>query len=533
MIRPAAILCALALLPAGPAVARAASGSPGPAAAALGRAHVIYLAGASVYVDAGRAEGLGEGDTLVVRRAGLEVARLRAGVVSTHRSSCDTLVTRGEIKLGDEAGFAVRAATRDSLAAPPAAPLAAAAPAGASRMPASRARPWATGRVGVSWLAVRDASSRFDQPMLDLRLDGGGDGAFITSVDLRGRQTTQVTGSGSSRDVEARFYRASITMREPSERVALTLGRLSSPSLAPVSIFDGALLEGGSRRLRVGAFGGTQPDPEGMRLSSTIREFGGYLEARQAPLAQRRWDVGLGAISSYDSSQTNRDFMFAQGFFQDRRFSGSILQEADFARGWKRAQGEPAFSFTSTYASAQMIASRWISFQTGFDNRRNVRLWRDHLTPETEFDDRFRQGVWVGASARLPQGFGVSADQRWRAGGGDLANTTTLGAELQRPTWSGLSLRGRWSDYQGPPIQSKLLSGSIGMQAVRLLHVEVAGGQRRTDDAAGGGSDLTHWWSSDLDLTLARLWFANFSYQSERSEFVHTIELWAGLSRRL
>ena len=505
----------------GATAASAANAAPSPPATA----HVIYLAGASVYVDAGSEDGLAEGDTLVVRRGAAEVARLRASVVSHRRSSCDTLSTSAEIHVGDEARFVAHAA---------AAPDTTAAPLAATPAPVARTeRPWLHGRIGASWLAVREADSRFDQPMLDLRLDGGGDGAFSAALDLRGHRTTQVIAGSSSRDAEARFYRASVTMQQPNDRASITIGRQSSPSLAPVSIFDGALLEGGSRRWRVGAFAGSQPEPMGMHFSDAIREFGGYVEAHQAPLANQRWSAGLGAISSYDRAQPNRNFMFTQAFWQNRAFSGSVLQEADFAPEWKRAEGDPPFSLTSTFAGAQWTASRWLAFQSGFDNRHNVRLWRDHLTPETEFDDSYRQGVWVGASVRSPQGFGVSGDERWRGATGDLARTTTLGAEIVRPMWRGLSLRGRWSDYQGAPVSSRLLTGSLGLDPLFGAHVEVAGGQRRTDDALGGGGELTRWWSTDLDVSLARRWFANFSFQNERSDFTQTLQIMAGLSRRI
>jgi hypothetical protein len=454
----------------------------------------------------------------------------------SQRASCDTLSTSGEIRVGDEAGFAaggaaagVAAAPAESTASLPPAPVAGASPA------PMRARPWAQGRVGARWLSVRDAASNhFEQPMLDLRLDGGSDDATVAaSLDLRGRRTAQVTGSGERSDVETRVYRAAITWRPAGQRASITAGRIASPSLAPVSLFDGALIESAARRWRAGVFAGTQPDPSGMRISSAIREYGGYVETHQRPLARQRWTLGLGAVSSYDQGQPNRDFLFGQVFWQDPVVSASLLQEADIARGWKRAAGEPGFAPTSTFLTAQARATPWLTLQTGWDNRRSIRLWRDHLTPETEFDDAYRQGVWAGAGLRFPAGIALWGDQRWRTGAGERATTSSGMLELSRPAWRGLALRGRYSDFRDDPIRSRLTSASIGVDPHFGTHVEISGGERRTDDLGLGAGDRVRWWSADGDVSLGRLWYATLSGQRERGEFGTTSQIFAGLSRRL
>ena len=72
------------------------------------------------------------------------------------------------------------------------------------------------------------------------------------------------------------------------------------------------------------------------------------------------------------------------------------IQEVDYYRAWKQAIGEPAWSPTGTFATARYEVTRAVSLNAGYDSRRNVRLYRDAVTPETAFDDAFRQGVWGG-----------------------------------------------------------------------------------------------------------------------------------------
>ena len=61
----------------------------------------------------------------------------------------------------------------------------------------------------------------------------------------------------------------------------LRFGRQYSTDLAPVSLFDGALLGVERKRFGVGAFVGTQPDAGDMGHSTREREWGAYATTRR------------------------------------------------------------------------------------------------------------------------------------------------------------------------------------------------------------------------------------------------------------
>jgi hypothetical protein len=507
-------------------------------AAASRPVRIIYLAGSSAYLDAGASEGFMTGDTLVVRRLGSEVAMLVVSDVSSHRAACDTLLTRTALRTGDEVRVIGRAPRPEAAAAEPGAGAASIADSSAAPIAAKapRARPWLRGRAGARWMsASAEGSVRVDQPMLDLRLDGGsGETVFSGGLDLRGRQILRTSSNGDeARDTEARVYRAQFNWRQPGVPLQFSAGRLTSPSLALVSLFDGGLIQASRGTWKAGVFGGTQPEPAHMGWSKRVTEYGGFVETHQRGFPERRWQAGLGAVSSYEAGQSSRDFVFTQGFYRDAWASGSWLQEADILRPYKRGPNDAGFSLTSTFLSAQAQVTPQFSLQSGYDNRRNVRLWRDRVTPETEFDDRYRQGVWAGGLARFRFGLTVSGDRRWNRGGGDNATVSSGSAELRARRWRGVSLRGRWSRFDSDLTESRLVAGSLGLNPTAASHVEFSAG-RRTTALAGGGSDApVGWWGASTDLSLWRRWFMDASYETARGELEHTTQFYAGISRRL
>lgn len=498
-------------------------------------ARVTYLAGGSVYVDAGRLDGIGEGDTLVVLRGSVRVARVRASFLSSHRASCDTLEVSRPIQVGDAVEYRPKRAPAD------AAPLSAgAAPDSSSLAPAPPARrgprPF-RGRVGIRYLGVQSGAAlgEFRQPGLDARLDATrlGGAPVDLAMDVRAHRSTW-SGAGDTLALaaETRVYRLALDWHDRPGQRRLRIGRQSSGAFSSVSLFDGVLAEVGGERWSAGAFGGTQPHPLGLGLSSDIVEFGAYLGWRAPTGADRRWRVELGGVSSQQQGETNRDFLFAQGYFHRGRLSGSAAQEVDVNRGW-RAQNEAALAPTSTFLQSRWQVVEAVALRAGFDNRRNVRLYRDRLTPETDFDDRYRQGAWAGATVDLARHVRLDADYRGRGGGAsERSHTWTGGLELYRLSAVNGLVRTRASRYRSDLATSDLVSFSLGLDPFAGFHVEASGGSRSTEDELGGAREQVRWEGVDLDLALALRWYLVGSYQHDHGDLEDMEQIQAGLSCR-
>lgn len=505
-------------------------------------ARVTYLAGTSVYIEAGRAEGIAEGDTLLVERDSAVVTRMRVTFLSTHRASCEVLPGGRSPQVGDTVRFTPHA--RVEIAAPGAGgpipppatstPPSAASPANAAKR--SARRPLA-GRVGLRYLAAQShEAGDFGQAGLDLWLQGldVGGSSIDLAIDARSRHTTRDPFAGGQETEDAtRFYRLAATLHDNESRRRLTIGRQSSPALGAVSLFDGVLAETKGERFGAGVFSGMQPDPAGLGLSREIVEYGGYVEWRQHPLARNRWSVVSGLVASTAYSEINRTFLFFQGTYGDARSSVSVAEEIDLNYGWKEAAGEPAVSLTSTFVSARTRIHRAMEISGGVDSRRNVRLYRDRTTPETAFDDSYRQGAWAGGSIDVSRTLRVLGDVRLHRGGtSGTGHSWSAAAEASRLCPVLTRIRGRYARYRGEETASDLVAAGLGLDPLPALHLELEGGTRSTSDQLSGLEDRELWESAAVDWSLGWRLLLTASVEHGHGDLENRFEELVGLSWR-
>lgn len=490
------------------------------------RGRVTYLAGSSVYVNAGRLEGLLSGDTLSIWRGPSRVAVVRVDAVASHRATCDTLTTASLLQTGDEVRFVGGGVSPEASEPPRPAASVERAPKGSSMQP-DRLR----GRIGAQYLSVADAGgSRFAQPMLDVRLEQRFEHGNLL-LDVRGRRTvvTGNDGDAQSRTL-SRVHRASIVLG-PAKGLRSAIGRQSAPSLGVVSVFDGALVEHRGTRWSMGAFAGTQPEPVRMGLDGAIREFGAFVESSSPARGPDRWALTLGGVASYDHGEPDREFLYLQGSGRRGPLTSYFSQEIDFQRAWERALGEPAVSFSSSYASVLVQAHRSVHLSAGVDNRRRVRLWRDRETPETEFDDQYRQGTWLGSTWTPIRAVRMTADIRFLRGGDAADSRTVTGDLMGRGRWAPV-LRARHSVFSSGSSESGLWSAGLGGSPWAGSQLSWSTGERRTRESLDGLTSRTRWNELSLDAAIGSRWYATGSWEEDRGDGLHTQQVLAGLSWR-
>lgn len=482
-------------------------------------ARILYMTSSNVYLDAGRADYLRVGDALEVIRDGKVIAQLQVEYVSSRSSMCVPSKATVELAVGDKVRLMPR--SEDTQAAGTAQlSLSTAAPVNiAARERRRRNVGWLRqngirGRIGARYLSVRNegsAQQSFSQPALDLRIEGTNIGAspLDVSVDVRARKTYRVSGDGSeSEEGRSKVYRASATWHPQESGFRLSVGRQFSPDLPTISIFDGAAATLRLSHLSLGVLSGTQPDPEDYGYSTDIRETGAFLRVGTENKADR-WFITVGGIGSYANGEINREFLSLQGSLSVPRFSTYVSQDLDLNRGWRKEAEGSDHTLTNTYVNSRYSVTNGLNLYVGFDNRRNVRLYRDEESPETEFDDTYRMGYWGGLTQRFGPRYRIGFDAKRSTGGaaGDAdALTMTLGAR-----W--FSVRSTY--YTNDVSTGWMHSGRLAVQMTSSLYVDIGGGKRDVGASGTGGDGSLEWVESTLDCSLGRHWYISLS--AERS----------------
>lgn len=476
-------------------------------------AQVTYLSGATVYVDAGTRRGVREATRLEVIRGGAIVATLVADFVSSTRAACSIVTSTTAPAVGDSVRFVGEVVVADSVVAQ------------SPRRGTAPRRDVLRGRIGIRYVAVDPGGGRatWTQPAFDLRLDGhhlGGTPLGLVADVRAYRERRGASGRGAQ--ASTRVYQGHMTWSQPNRPLRVTAGRQVAPAVSSLGIFDGLTVELGGPHLGAGAIAGAQPEAASFGVSGIVREYGAWVQARNAPGSSASWSMTLAGVGSYDHGNIDREYAYAQAIVTARKVSLFATQELDLNRGWKRDAEGTSATPTASFAMVRVAPIDAVSLNVGFDNRRSVRLYRDFVDPVTEFDDTFRQGSWAGASLTPGRHLRVNVDARRASGGtgnAGSADTYTASAALVRLTQLGVGVQVRGSRYDAPASAGTLTSGSVEVHPWNRVRIEAGGGARTdTQLAADGAIRRLTWREASVDAMIGRSLFVMLSAYQENGD---------------
>lgn len=492
-------------------------------------ARITYLSGASAYLEAGTKDGIREGTKLEVIRGGATIANLVAEFVSSTRASCKVESSSMAIAVGDSVRYIP--ARVDSRAAT--------AGGGVTK---SRARnPSAgtlRGRVGVRYLVLDPGfGSKLTQPAADLRLDGqriGGSPLGI-AADVRAQRSSTSSSSGTLGTANVtRVYQAALILNPMKVPARVTIGRQFAAALSSVGVFDGVEVDFDRPRWSFGALGGYEPDESTFGLSTSTKQYGGYVQLHNRPAQTPLWSFTAGGIGAYTLGEIDREFGFARVTFNNRRLSIYAVQEIDINRDWKSVAESTSTTPTASFVTASLSLADGLSLNAGMDKRRNVRLYRDYITPEIAFDDSFRQGEWGGLSLSLFSHVRLSADARSSSGVSTGDTRSVTGSfSLYRLTPLRIGMHARATNFSGTLSDGQLRSASLEINPFSSVRIEVNGGTRDSSQPLSSAS-ATHlkWVGGDADISIGRSVYLMLSTNRETGPTDRSVYSFVSLSYR-
>jgi len=516
------------------AIIAALAPAPEAKAGGEGTAKITYVTSSTVYLDAGAKAGLMEGERVdVVRDDGL-VDILQVTAVSSSRAACKRADASVDLVVGDRVTFHPRFPEPAAGSGAAADGTAVAAEADGSSGPGWIHRQGIRGRVGIRYLGIFDGSGfggDYSQPALDLRLDGRPPDhpKLRYSADVRTRRTYRSNASGdNSSEGLTRVYRLFTEYGGESGFRAI-VGRQFATELTSIGVYDGATLEYGLGRWRAGAFAGLQPDAIDFGFSTDLREHGAYISWRDSPTGRVRWAFTGGFVGSYQDGEINRESAVLQArFIGDRAFAYAI-QEVDINRGWRMEAEGTSLSATGTFVSGRYRLTEKVAVDGGFDSRRNVRVYRDRITPETEFDDSARRGYWSGVELRPARAARLAVTLRLTEGGssGDAESATlNANARLGGPLRNTVSVRS--TAYRNDLVEGGLHSFSLGSDLGWRAHLTgTAGLRKETASAIGARPADLRWYSADLDCRITQAWLLLVSVETSEGDVEKSTQVYS------
>ncbi|MBK8230868.1 MAG: hypothetical protein IPK72_09860 [Candidatus Eisenbacteria bacterium] len=228
----------------------------------------------------------------------------------------------------------------------------------------------------------------------------------------------------------------------------------------------------------------------------------------------------------------DREFVAVQGRLDGPRAALALSQDLDLNRGWKAAAGEPSLSLTSSAAYLRVRLRESLAWSIGYDNRRSVRLYRDRVTPETDFYDRYRQGgslrlEWEPAPARH-----LSLEARnSRSGGRSTSSTWSAMGTTPRLGSLPVSLRARSTYFNNDAGDGWLQSLTAGSPIGSRMNLDLEAGTRSDRSGSASSANRT-WFGIDLDAALSRHLYLLLTEERETGGGARADRIFASLSWR-
>ncbi len=396
------------------------------------------------------------------------------------------------------------------------------------------------GRASIRFIAVDDRTGDgedYTQPALNLKLSSEriGTSDWGVEIDLRSRRTYRVRTNGETpSEGRTRIYRLSTSWNPGRAQYRITVGRQVSPSLAAVSVFDGLLARRAGKGIGYGILAGTQPDSKHYGLSGEIFEYGLFAEYKGKTPPGNRYSMTVGAIGTYLHGDIDREYLFLQTRLNRGRWMATLSQQADWNRGWRREMEDHALTPTNTFLLARVAITPQFSIDGGYDNRRSIRLYRSLETPETEFDDTYRQGIWGGVTQKLWKRNRIAFRVRARDGGSSPGtHSQTLSTSWGFPRFTGLRIRTRNTRYRNTRSVGWLHSWTLGANLGDRISTDVTYGIRR-EERIGDSSDNDRlaWTAIDFDFRVASYWYVNLSGETSEGQDEASRSLYSSASYR-
>ncbi len=384
-------------------------------------ARVTYVAWRTLYIDAGRVQGLEVGNSGTLLRNGSPLGALQIAAVSDSSAvatfSADSIIA----KPGDLVRIALK--PKELVTGTPESLPATVTQTQVVNSPRPKTKRRFTGRLGLLSDVQNDKSTSnvdYFQPGVYLKFSvfrvAGVNSDF--RVKYRGRKISYSSGyANGNSEWTHRFYEASLNFEEPNRNRRANLGRIQAAGVAGIGYIDGAYGEWGlSPRVSVGGFAGLQSELDLAQSEWSNYKTGIMAIYRRNETTRVRTQATLAVAGEYESNEISREFIYQQ-FTHGLSTRFSLYESADINinRGWKSEKEGAALSLANILASVRYSPARAVVLTAGYDGRSRYYTWETKDTPDSLFDEAMQHGFRAGVELSILRAARISGQQSYRS----------------------------------------------------------------------------------------------------------------------
>jgi len=400
---------------------------------------VVYVTSEAVYVNAGSLVGIKKGDLGSIQRDGETISQIEVVFVAEKTSSCKLITPSGVVQIGDKVSLIIEDIHDDSsqnifetdeqISSNPIEIIKSNQKEKDSLEKKSRLR----GKIGLQYYYQDDLEARnydYSMPSLtgSIRVDNLLQTDFSMNVRFRARRYYRNYETSYTRsDWNNRIYEVSLSYHNALNPLSYSIGRVLSRQISGIGTLDGALLDYDiTPQLKSGIFAGGQPDLENTSPQFNETKAGVFLAFENEINKSIHSSATVALAGKYNSGDISKEFMYEQLNLNYKGIWG-IYQSSEIGlnRGWRKEAEGNSLTLSNVLLNLRYTPTRKLMTYVSYDTRKLVRTWETKETPDSLFDDSYREGIRVGLSLRLPSKIYLSVRSGIRNSGSDNNSTNT------------------------------------------------------------------------------------------------------------
>jgi hypothetical protein len=389
---------------------------------------VRYVAEGAVYLNGGRDEGLQEGFRLTVKRlkpgeptlAAEPLGELVVTALTAHSAVCSIESAAGELQVGDTAqisradleamqvvrqsktarryaqvvsfteGDPLDQELRDYIPKPPSPEV-------------NRIR----GRIAYEFGAFRsDGSGSILQNGMVVRIDANRLGGTFWNFSgyWRGRLSSRPTPTLTIHDLLNRTYHIGFYYNNPQSKNIIGVGRLYIPWASSLSSIDGGYYgRRVSRRVTLGVFGGSTPDPMAWDYKPNRQLGGMFANVEVGSFESLRVNETVGLAMSRLDWKAEREYAFIENNVSWKQmFSIYHSLQADKLTAGRLGNTEDGVVLSRSFLTARYQPTHWLAFDVNHNYFRTIPSFDLVLVGTGLLDKILFTGLSGGMRLELP-----------------------------------------------------------------------------------------------------------------------------------